>query len=204
MTTLRLTPQNASEVERAVARLLLDGGVAVIPTDTVYGIAAHPARAAAVERLRAIKGRAADKPIALLAADWRAVRAFGAAPPPAAERLAAAFWPGALTLVVACGGAMEGFRVPAHAWTRALLRACGGALRVTSANLSGAMPAVNAVQTLRDVGLEADLVVDDGPSPGGVASTVVRVTESSLSVPRVGAISEAVIRAVAAGGDAHG
>jgi len=159
----------------AAADLLNRGGVAVIPTDTVYGLAAHPAHPAAVERLYAIKGRDARKPIALLAADADAVSAFGATMPPSAAALAAERWPGALTLVLPCGDGYEGFRVPDHAWTRKLLAQCGGTLRVTSANLSGRRPATDAPQALADVGLDADLVVDDGVSPGGVPSTVVKV-----------------------------
>ena len=151
------------------ARVLNAGGVVVIPTDTVYGLAAHPAFPAAVDRLYTIKGREAGKPIALLAADAAAVRAFGYAVP---EKLAK-LWPGALTVVVG----PEGFRVPDHAWTRELLRRCGGVLRVTSANLSGRRAATDAPQALAEVGLSADLVVDDGISPGGVPSTVVRVKD---------------------------
>lgn len=159
----------------AAAELLNRGGVAVIPTDTVYGLAAHPARPAAVERLYTIKGRDVRKPIALLAADEQSVAAFGAALPPAAAKLAAERWPGALTLVLPCGDGYEGFRVPAHTWTRSLLAKCGGTLRVTSANLSGRRPATDAPQALADVGLSADLIVDDGVSPGGVPSTVIKV-----------------------------
>jgi L-threonylcarbamoyladenylate synthase len=183
---------------RAV-RLLRGGGVVIIPTDTVYGIAAHPACAAAVARICTIKGRPAGKPIALLAADPAAVLAFGASMPPAARRLAEAFWPGALTLVLPCGGGEEGFRVPDHAAARQLLAECGGALRVTSANLSGAMPAVSAVEALRDIGLEADLVIDGGICPGGVASSVVRVAaDGTLTVLREGAVpAEDLLRAAA-------
>lgn len=164
------------------ARVLNAGGVVVIPTDTVYGLAAHPAFPAAVERLYTIKGRAAKKPIALLAADAAAVRAFGYEVPQAlADR-----WPGALTVVVG----PEGFRVPDHAWTRELLRRCGGVLRVTSANLSGQRAATDAPRALADVGLSADLVVDDGISPGGVPSTVVRVkNDGSHEILRAGAIA---------------
>ena len=164
------------------ARVLNAGGVVVIPTDTVYGLAAHPAFPDAVARLYTIKGRAARKPIALLAADVEAVRAFGYEVP---DRLAE-FWPGALTVVVG----PEGFRVPDHAWTRELLRRCGGVLRVTSANLSGRRAATDAPQALADVGLSADLVVDDGLSPGGVPSTVVRVLEDgSFTVLRAGSVT---------------
>ena len=188
------------ETIATTARLLRAGGVAIIPTDTVYGIAAHPACASAVERICTIKGRPTGKPIALLAADMQAVLAFGAVLPSAAQRLAAAYWPGALTLVLPCGGAYEGFRVPDHDATRALLVACGGTLRVTSANLSGAMPACSAVDALNDVGLVADLVIDGGVSPGGVASTVVKVeADGALTVIREGAIPSADIRRVAAG-----
>ena len=96
-----------------------------------------------------------------------AARFVGAAAADAGRR----HWPGALT-VVAQG---EGVRVPDHAWTRKLLARCGGALRVTSANLSGRRPATDAPQALADVGLSADLVIDDGISPGGIPSTVVKV-----------------------------
>ena len=178
----------------AAAELLNSGGVVILPTDTVYGIAAHPARPEAVERIRAIKGRADDKPVALLASGIQAVTAFGAAMPAAARRLADAYWPGALTLVLPCGIGYEGFRVPDHAFTMALLVACGGTLRVTSANLSGSMPALSAAAALRDVGLEADMVIDGGISPGGVASTVVRVrADGAIRILREGAIAASAI-----------
>ena len=155
------------------ARVLNAGGVAVIPTDTVYGLAARPDCPDAVRRLYTIKGRAEQKPIALLAADADAAARFvGAAAADAGRR----HWPGALT-VVAQG---EGVRVPDHAWTRRLLAACGGVLRVTSANLSGRQPATDAASALSDVGLSADLVVDDGVSPGGAASTVVKIDASGI------------------------
>lgn len=194
MRSLLLTPDTADAVLAAAAHALMAGGVAVIPTDTVYGLAAHPGHPEAVQRLYTIKGREAAKPIALLAADAAAVARAGADWPPAGSRLAERFWPGALTLVLTChDNREEGFRVPAHVWTRRLLSACGGILRVTSANLSGSMPAASAAAALADVGLESDLIVDDGPSPGGVASTVVRVTAGGSQLLRVGAISRAEI-----------
>ncbi|HRR35360.1 MAG TPA: L-threonylcarbamoyladenylate synthase [Kiritimatiellia bacterium] len=183
-----MTSDSTSQYDRAAA-LLRAGGVVIIPTDTVYGIAAHPACADAVARLCTIKGRPTGKPIALLAADLASVLAHGAILPPAARSLAARFWPGALTLVLTCGGVEEGFRVPDHPETRRLLAACGGTLRVTSANLSGAMPAVSAVEALRSIGLEADLVIDGGMCPGGVASSVVRVRpDGAVEILREGAI----------------
>ena len=167
-----------------VAAVLNGGGVAVIPTDTVYGLAAHPAFPEAVERLYDIKRREAAKPIALLASDAAAAESFVGGFPSEAKPLLG-FWPGALT-VVAKG---EGLRVPDHDWTRRLIAACGGVLRVTSANMSGRRPATDAPAALADVGLSADIVADGGVSPGGVPSTVVRVGEDGkVEVLREGAI----------------
>ena len=170
-------------LDRAV-KCLSEGGVAVIPTDTVYGLAAHPDFPAAVERLYTIKARAEGKPIALLAADTAAVEKFLGRPLAGkARELAAANWPGAFTMVT--GG--EGFRVPDHDWTRRLLARCGGVLRVTSANMSGARPATDADAALAEVGLKADLVVDGGISKGGVPSAVVRVgDDGTVEVLREG------------------
>ncbi len=167
----------------AAAKVLLAGGVAVIPTDTVYGLAAHPDFPEAVDRLYTIKGREAKKPIALLAADVEVVERFGYQITGKACELVK-HWPGGLTLILSKStlnsqlstlNSDEGFRVPDHGWTRRLLAKCGGLLRVTSANLSGQRAATDAPQALADVGLSADIVVDDGISPGGVPSTVVKV-----------------------------
>ena len=174
-----------NEFFKQAAEVLNKGGVAVIPTDTVYGLAARPDFADAVDRLYTIKGREAKKPIALLASDIDAIARFGYPLTGRALELAEKHWPGALTLVVG----KEGFRIPDHAETRELIAACGGVLLVTSANLSGQRPATDAPQALADVGLSADFVVDDGVSPGGVPSTVVRVNaDGSLEVLREGAI----------------
>ena len=167
------------------AEVLNRGGVVVIPTDTVYGLAARPDFEEAVDRLYTIKGREAKKPIALLASDVEAIGRFGYPIEGKARELAEKYWPGALTMVIG----KEGFRIPDYAKTRELIAACGGVLRVTSANLSGRRPATDAPQALADVGLSADYVVDDGVSPGGVPSTVVRVTaDGSIEVLREGAI----------------
>ena len=173
---MRTVSSNEAGLE-AAARVLNAGGVAVIPTDTVYGLAARPDCAEAVRRLYTIKGRAKQKPIAILAADADAAARFIGN---VAADVGRRHWPGALT-VVAQG---EGVRVPDHAWTRRLIAACGGTLRVTSANLSGQRAATDA-----HVGLSADLVVDDGISPGGVPSTVVRIEpDGTLKVLRPGPV----------------
>ena len=170
----------------AAAAVLLGGGVAVLPTDTVYGLAAHPDFPAAVERLYAIKGRDLGKPIALLASDAEgAVKFIGRA----AAEVGARHWPGALT-VVSQG---EGVRVPDHAWTRSLIAKCGGALRVTSANASGHGDSVDARRALEAVGVSADIVVDGGPAPGGVASTVAKVDGGAIEILREGPVKFLVL-----------
>ena len=192
------TPATRAALVAEAAGILLNGGVVVLPTDTVYGLAAHPGHPEAVARLTAIKGRAEGKPLALLASREEALAALGGMLSPAARRLAARFWPGALTLVVDCAERAEGVRIPDHALARAVIAACGGLLRVTSANRAGAPPALTAEAALRDVGADADLVIDGGPVSGGTASTVVRDAPGGWRILREGAIPAAAIEATVA------
>ena len=160
----------------AVARVLNAGGIAVIPTDTVYGLAASPKFPSAVERLYEIKGRDGGKPIAFLASGAEAT---------GIDSPLAKLWPGALTIVH--GG--EGYRVPDHAWTRELVAKCGGLLKVTSANLSGFDPAKDIASLGEAVGEAVDVVADGGPSKIGVPSTVVRILENGeIETLRRGAV----------------
>jgi tRNA threonylcarbamoyl adenosine modification protein (Sua5/YciO/YrdC/YwlC family) len=192
------TPATRAALVAEAAGILLNGGVVVLPTDTVYGLAAHPGHPEAVARLAAIKGRSEGKPLALLASREEALAALGGTLSPAARRLAARFWPGALTLVVDCAERAEGVRIPDHALARAVIAACGGLLRVTSANRAGAPPALTAEAALRDVGADADLVIDGGPVSGGTASTVVRDAPGGWRILREGAIPAAAIEATVA------
>ena len=184
----------------AFAERLHAGGIAVVPTDTVYGVAALPSRADALARIVAAKGRDPRKPCQLLAASAEAAfAATGRPPPPRALALARAFWPGALTLVLdAEGGGTEGLRVPDHAVARSLCEAAGGLLRCTSANRSGEPPALDADSAAAAIP-EADVLVDAGPSPGGVASSVVRFSPSgALEILREGAIPRAALESALA------
>lgn len=182
---------------RRVAQALQRGGLAIIPTDTVYGIAAHPACSAAVERLFGAKRRDAGKPVALLACDIATIEGYGAQLDETLRRLAARFWPGALTVVLSTPQGSEGFRIPAFEPTLRLLRECGGSLRTSSANLSGAAPALTADAAVRTLGADVEVVLDAGPVSGGVASTVVGMEQGRLLILREGAISADAIRAAA-------
>ena len=191
------------------AEALRRGGIVGMPTETVYGMAVLPT-AAAVATLIAAKRRPPDKGIALLIDSLEQARAL-AVVPPIAEALAARFWPGALTLVlplvpgvrlpdgVTGGRPSIGLRLPDHAVPRELARRLGP-LAVSSANLSGEPEATSAGELLATVGSSLALILDDGPVRGGVASTVVVVTDGQpLQVVREGAIPSDLIRAVAAG-----
>jgi L-threonylcarbamoyladenylate synthase len=188
---------------------LRTGQVVAIPTDTVYGLAAAIDQPDAIDRLYAIKGRPDEKAIPVLISDPKHVRTLSPRLPATAARLAWSFWPGALTLVVPAlpdlprgvtdvtgdGVRTVAIRVPDSALARAIIEAAGGALAVTSANRSGAAPAVEA----REVdGFElspALLVIDGGRAPGGVPSTIVLATSEQPEILREGAISTSAIAA---------
>lgn len=174
----------------AFASAIRAGAVAIVPTDTVYGVAAAPGNAAALARIVAAKGRDPSKPCQLLAASAEAVAAAGIPLHPAAAAVARRFWPGPLTLVLDLpGGGTEGVRVPDHPAARALCEAAGGLLRCTSANRSGEAPAVTAEAAIAALP-SADAAVDAGPAPGGVASTVAAVRpDGSVHVFREGPVS---------------
>jgi L-threonylcarbamoyladenylate synthase len=159
----------------------------------VYGVAAHPAARDAVSRLFVVKGRDGGKPIPYLAAGIAEVEGAGVILCECERRLAERFWPGALTLVLRPADPgekwTEGFRVPAHEGLMRLLRMCGGLLRVTSANLSGDPPALTAAAAMAALGAGVGWALDGGRSPGGVASTVVRVDNGRPVVLRPGALS---------------
>ena len=185
MELLPFTP----EVIASTAELLLRGGVVIVPTDTVYGIACHPQFPDALERIRQLKHREAHKPFQLLAGDAESVWADGALRSANAVKLSA-YWPGALTLVLPRReGKSEGYRVPDNPLLRELLRQCGGLLRCTSVNLSGEAPAVDAQDAMRSLGSKVDRVLDGGAARLGVASTVVQLSEAGEpTVLRQGAL----------------
>lgn len=176
--------QADQEAIEAAARCLAAGGLAAFPTETVYGLGADAGNGEAVARLYAAKGRPAFNPLIAHVADipgaYR-LAVFDAA----AERLAAAFWPGPLTLVLPkrpdCGVsdlALAGLdsvavRVPAHRIAHALLAAFGGPVVAPSANRSGHVSPTSAAHVLGDLRGRIDLVLDGGPCDVGVESTIV-------------------------------
>lgn len=162
---------------------LRDGGVVLIPTETVVGLVAAEA---GLGRVHEIKGRDPDKPIALLCASKEEAFACSENILPLAETLAELYWPGPLTLVLKrVGGGTIGVRVPDHETIRNLLVACGGPLYATSANLSGA-PAPRTLEEVDARVREAVDVIVEGESGDGVASAVVDLTGRKARLIRAG------------------
>jgi L-threonylcarbamoyladenylate synthase len=187
------------------ARTLRAGGIVALPTDTVYGIGVDLVAAGGIERLFEAKRRPTERAIVLLLADAAQAREL-ATWPPTADRLATAFWPGGLTIVVeqradrplpgdlTGGRTTIGLRVPDHPCPRALAAAVGP-LPVTSANLSGAPDALSAAEVVEQLGDAVDLVLDGGRSRGGRPSTVVDCSGDRLRILRTGAISASDLEA---------
>jgi L-threonylcarbamoyladenylate synthase len=189
------------------AEVLRRGGLVAFPTDTVYGVGAPVFAAEAVSRLYTLKGRPLEKAIAVLVGDPSDVAGLAVSLPPEAARLAAAFWPGALTLVVpkrahvpeeVSSHGTVGVRMPDHPVPLALLKVTGP-LATTSANWSGEPSAVTAKQVLAALDGRVDLVLDGGRSPGGMSSTVLDCTASPPRILRQGPISEVQIMEVLTG-----
>ena len=179
------------------ARYLREGRVVAFPTDTLYGLAVDPRDPAAVRRLFALKGREEASPLPLIASSVEQADRAGALGP-LARRIAARWWPGPLTIVVdaraglaretLAGRSSVGVRVPNHPIARALADAFGFCITSTSANQSGASPALTADEVLRQLPA-VDVVIDGGPAPGGPPSTIVRVLEERMTLVRDGAVA---------------
>lgn len=179
-------------IERA-ARLLAEGELVVLPTETVYGLAAHPDVEGAIEKIYRVKGRAESKAIPLLISEAAEVDRRHGAWGRIGRRLADRFWPGPLTIVLETPGGSIGFRMPDHAVALALIRACGHALSVTSANPSGRPEAHTAREAAESLGTGVALILDAGPSTGKVPSTVIRIRGAEWEILREGAIGKEAI-----------
>ena len=221
-------PAPARALERAAAHVRA-GGLLILPTDTVYGIGALASDAAGVSRLLAAKGRDRRMPPPVLVADPAQAFDVVARPPAAARALIAAFWPGALTLVLDAradlgwdlgeSGGTVALRMPDHPLALELLRRTGP-MAVTSANRTGLAPATDAAAALAAfpgrVALADDdaagphgadiLLLDGGPTPGPVPSTIVSLAGGSPGpvVVREGVVPRAELAAVLGPGAADG
>lgn len=188
----------SSEVRRA-AQILRAGGLVAFPTETVYGLGADASSAQAVARLYAVKRRPADHPVIVHFASAAAAFQWAREIPDAAHALAEKFWPGPQTLIlkrsplardfVTGGQDTVGLRVPSHPIAQALLKEFGGAVAAPSANRFGMVSPTTPAHVREDLGKDADLVLEGGPSEVGIESTIIDLSGGSAVLLRPGAIT---------------
>lgn len=191
-----LASQENAIAETAV--FLHQGELVVFPTDTVYGVGVHAFNAPAILKLYAVKQRTLDKGIPILLADLDDIAKVASTIPAAAQVAIETFWPGPLTIIVPkhpdlpdCISPNEGIavRIPANDAARALIRAAGGALATSSANLSGQPPASDGPTAFAELQGRIAAVLDDGPTPGNTPSTIVSYLGPTPVILREGPIT---------------
>ncbi|MFH1710658.1 MAG: L-threonylcarbamoyladenylate synthase [bacterium] len=178
--------------------ILKAGGIIAFPTDTVYGIGAMPFNKAAVQKLYRIKKREKKKPVALLISSKKMAGKFAMTIPSKAKKLITKHWPGPLTLIFKKRRSVPdfltsrlstiGIRMPKNDTALKLIKKAGGALAVTSANVSGNEPAVLAGQIKGLKGI--DLIIDGGKCKIGIPSSVVLVGKDKLAIIRKGPVKQ--------------
>ncbi|MCW2680581.1 MAG: SUA5/YciO/YrdC/YwlC [Frankiales bacterium] len=199
-----VTRDSAEGVQEAVAALRR-GDLAVLPTDTVYGIAADAFSPPAVDRLLAAKGRGRDMPVPVLVGSWRGLDGLADHVTPAMRSLVEAFWPGPLTVIVKAAPSLAwdlgetrgtvAVRMPLHPVALAVL-AETGPLAVSSANRTGMPPATTAAEAQEQLGTSVAVYLESGSSGDAVPSTIVDLTGAQPQVRRAGALALEDLQAV--------
>ncbi|MEQ1724653.1 MAG: L-threonylcarbamoyladenylate synthase [Sphingopyxis sp.] len=186
------------------AALIRAGECVAVPTETVYGLAADATNAAAVASIYAAKGRPSFNPLIVHVADLAMAETLGVFDA-ASLTLAAAYWPGPLTIVVprtrecpvasiaTAGLDTVALRVPAHGAMQALIAAAGCPLAAPSANASGTVSPTTAAHVLRSLGGRIALIIDAGPCQAGLESTIVRAQDDGLTLLRPGPITPGML-----------
>ncbi len=188
-----------ADIDAALAALKA-GEAIVFPTETFYGVGVDAMNPHALDRLFEIKERDPDKPVALIAADLEMVNRIVKEFPPAARRLAAAFWPGPLTIVLPARPELSpaltnreggvGIRISPHPIALELTRRLGSPLTATSANRAGEPPARTLAQAWEAFGSAIAAYVDGGTLDGSLPSTVIALEDGRIRILRAGAIAE--------------
>lgn len=195
-----------TEINEEIVLTLRQGGLIVYPTDTFYGLGADCFSGRALFRIYEVKGRPLSKALPVLISDAEMVGRLAVEIPPGFDRLAAAFWPGPLTLILKAAASLPsglvgpertiGIRLPAVVWIRDLIRAAGFPVVATSANISGQGEIDSAEEAVRQFKDKVDLIVDGGKTAGGRPSTVVDLTSGKPVLRREGAIPRAKLEKV--------
>ncbi|MDD4980641.1 MAG: L-threonylcarbamoyladenylate synthase [Candidatus Omnitrophica bacterium] len=194
---VKVDPLNPDENHlQEAAAILAKGGLVVIPTETVYGIAAHMADEQAVKRLYAIKKRPQDKPFSLHIDKKEKIEEFTQDVPALAYKLMAKFWPGPLTLILkAKDKGTIGIRMPDDAVALKVIALSGVPVVCPSANISGGNAPINFPEAIKDLDGLVDFAIDAGHTRLGLESSVVDLTGAQLRILREGAIKKAEIEA---------
>jgi len=205
METLFLKAHNTHDVERA-GEILRAGGLVAIPTETVYGLAADALNGNAVKKIFAAKGRPSDNPLIVHISGFSQLAPLVKEVPEAAKRLAQAFWPGPLTIILEksalvpmeTSGGLDtvAVRMPRHPAARAVIEAAGVPLAAPSANLSGRPSPTSFAHVREDLAGRVDALLDGGPCDVGVESTVITLAGDVPRVLRPGGVTLAQLRAV--------
>lgn len=202
--TIKIYKQHEGASLHQAIEHVRSGGILVFPTDTVYGLGCGVFSITGIKSIYQLKGREADKAIAVLLSDLEQIDMVTAEFSPGAYHLAERFLPGPLTLVVLKQSGIPaelsslptiGIRIPNHPFARALLRACGP-MAVTSANRSGNPSATNISEVIGQFGEQIPMIIDGGQSPGGQSSTVVDCTGVEPLILREGPITMTDIQKV--------
>ena len=201
-----LLPGNAPKTAETAANILRSGGLVAIPTETVYGLAANGLDTEAVAKIFIAKGRPQDNPLILHVAEAKEMERFCHSIPESAYRLAEAFWPGPLTMVLpardcvpkctTAGLPTVAIRCPDNDITRQIIRLSGVPLAAPSANLSGKPSTTTAQHVLHDHNGRIDAIVDGGPCRVGVESTIIDLSEDKPRLLRPGGITPEQLTAV--------
>ncbi|HTL57570.1 MAG TPA: L-threonylcarbamoyladenylate synthase [Candidatus Limnocylindrales bacterium] len=199
------SPESFRAAVLRATELLRAGHVVAVPTETVYGLAANAFDAQAVNRIFKIKGRPAHNPIIVHVSSVSMAKRCVSSWPLLAGKLARAFWPGPLTLVlprsnsipeiVTAGGPTVGVRWPSHPFMHSLIRECGFPLAAPSANLSNRVSPTNAEHVRKALGNKISLIIDGGQAQVGIESTVLDLSVSPPQVLRPGMIRGSTLRA---------
>ena len=206
---LDLEAANALPDAGEVAAALLAGAVAAYPTESFYALGAAAFSKKGVERVFGLKKREASKSLSFIVSDLDMVKEIVSALPPVFTALAGEFWPGPLTLVLPAApglperllgpGRTIAVRIPPLAWLRALVRELAEPLTATSANVAGERALADPSEVMAAFGGRIDLLIDGGPAPGGLASTIVDIAGDRPRILREGRIPAARIEALLGG-----
>lgn len=203
MALIRVSEQNREEAVLEAAEAIRAEGIVAFPTETFYGLGVRYDSINALSRLCVLKQRSKDKALPVIVGDMAVLASLSGPPDAITLRLMERFWPGPLTILLEAGKDIPDLltagtgkvavRMPGKSFALDLVRSLGFPVTATSANISGMPPADRADEVIRYFGEGLDLLIDEGPSPGGRPSTIIEVRGSEIVIVRSGTIPDSLI-----------